>query len=649
MKYSSKDLKTEEKFRIIIGEEAKTGYIDEKIDGIILRDGPCGVRNIEKDEKGNIKPTSTYPSPSVLSNTWNRKLAYLEGESIGNDAIENNVDILFGPGVNIKRTPLCGRNFEYFSEDPYLAGLMSKEYIKGLQKKGIGACLKHFALNNREHYRLVSSSECDKRTLMEIYARQFEIALEAKPYVVMCSYNQVNGVYASENKPLLDILRKKFNYKGVIMSDFGAVQSIYRSLNAGIELIMPRMEKYDKWIIEDYNNHKISDEVLNRSVDKILKLEEKCKSFNKKINYTKEERHNNAVKISLEGIVLLKNDNNILPLKRKDKVLFVGDAVRTPTINGGGSALCETSYKEKDLEKLFKNKVCDYSLDGSDVDLSKYDKVVVLINDVVAKEGEDRKSITLPKKSLDLINDITSRHNNVILGVYAGSIVDFTNIDDKVKGLLFIGYPGEGCNESLYKILSGKVSPSGKLSETIPMNIDDTYTKLDEGNGYVEDYTDRIFVGYRYYDKYNKKVRYPFGYGLSYATFKYSNLNIIKEDNGNIIISYNIENTSDIDAKEVSEVYVKDLISTVIRPERELKNFSKDLIKAHEIKLITLTLTPRDFMFYSVIKDDWYLESGEFEISIGSSSRDIKLSKIINIEKEDEYTKESTIFDRPKE
>lgn len=649
MKYSSKDFTTEEKFRIIIGEEAKTAYIYGKLDGIVLRDGPCGVRNIEKDKDGNIKPTTTYPSPSVLSNTWNKKLAFLEGESIGNDAIENNVDILFGPGVNIKRTPLCGRNFEYFSEDPYLAGLMAKEYIRGLQKKGIGACIKHFALNNREHYRLVSSSECDKRTLMEIYARQFEIALEAKPYLVMCSYNQVNGVYASENKPLLDILRKKFNYKGIIMSDFGAVQSVHRSLNAGIELIMPRIDKYDKWIEEDYNNNKITDEVLNKKVDKILKLEEKCKSFNKKINYSKEERHNNAVKISLEGIVLLKNEDNILPLKRKDKVLFVGDAVRTSTINGGGSALCISNYQEPELEKLFNNKVSDYALDAYNTDFSMYDKVIVLVNDVVAKEGEDRKSITLPEKSLDLIDFVTSKHSNVIIGIYASSVVDLTGIDDKVKGLLFIGYPGEGCNESLYKLLSGKVSPSGKLSETIPMNIEDTYTKLDEGNGYVEDYTDRIFVGYRYYDKYNKKVRYPFGYGLSYATFEYSNLNVLKEENGNIKVSYTIKNSSDIDAKEVSEVYVKDLISTVIRPEKELKNFSKDLIKAHESKNITLTLTPRDFMFYSIVKDDWYLESGEFEISVGSSSRDIKLSKIINIEKEDEYTKESTIFERPKE
>ncbi len=649
MRYSSKDLKTEEKFRIIIGEEAKTAYIDGKIDGLVLRDGPCGIRNIEKDRDGNVKPTTTYPSPSVLSNTWNRKLAYLEGESIGNDAIDNNVDILFGPGINIKRTPLCGRNFEYFSEDPYLAGIMSKEYIKGLQKKGIGACVKHFALNNREHYRLVSSSECDKRTLMEIYARQFEIALEAKPYLVMCSYNQVNGVYASENKPLLDILRKKFNYKGIIMSDFGAVQSVYRSLNAGIDLIMPRIDKYDKWIKEDYDNLRITDNTLNKKVDNVLELVDKCKNNKKVINYSKCERHNNAVKISLEGIVLLKNENNILPLQRKDKVLFVGDAVRTPIVNGGGSALCQTSFKEPDLEKLFKNRISDYSLDATDIDLKEYDKVVILVNDVISKEGEDRKNITLPNNVRDLINDITSRHNNVILGIYSGSIVDLTDIDDKVKGLLHIGYPGEGCNESLYKILSGKVSPSGKLSETIPMNINDTYTKLDEGNGYVEDYTDRIFVGYRYYDKYNKKVRYPFGFGLSYATFEYSNLNVLKEENGNIKVSYTIKNTSDIDAKEVSEVYVKDLICTVIRPEKELKNFSKDLIKAHESKNITLTLTPKDFMFYSVVKDDWYLESGEFEISVGSSSRDIKLSKIISIEKEDEYTKESTIFERPKE
>lgn len=649
MKYSSKDFTTEEKFRIVIGEEAKTAYIDGKLDGIVLRDGPCGIRNIEKDKDGNIVSTTTYPSPSVLSSTWNKKLAFLEGESIGNDAIENNVDILFGPGINIKRTPLCGRNFEYFSEDPYLAGIMAKEYVKGLQKKGIGACVKHFALNNREHYRLVSSSECDKRTLMEIYARQFEIALEAKPYLVMCSYNQVNGVYASENKPLIDILRKKFNYKGVIMSDFGAVQSVYRSLNAGIDLIMPRMEKYDKWIEEDYKNSKITDDLLNKKVNKILKLEEKCKSFNKRINYSKEDKHNNAVKISLEGIVLLKNDDNILPLKKKDKVLFVGDAVRTPTINGGGSALCQTSYKELDLETLIKNKVSDYSIDASNIDLSKYDKIIVLVNDVVAKEGEDRKNITLPQKALDLINNITSRHNNVILGIYAGSIVDLTDIEGKVKGLLFMGYPGEGCNESLSKILSGKVSPSGKLSETIPMNIYDTYTALDEGNGYVEDYTDRIFVGYRYYDKNNKKVRYPFGFGLSYATFEYSNLDIKQNENGSVKVSYTIKNTSNIDAKEVSEVYVTDLISTVIRPERELKNFSKDLIKAHKSKNITIELFPKDFMFYSPVKDDWYLESGEFEISIASSSRDIRLSKIINIEKEDEYTKESTIFERPKD
>ena len=649
MKYNVDDFTLEEKFKIIVGEEAKSVYIPGKLDGIIFRDGPCGVRNIEKDDKGNIKPTTLYPSTQVLSNTWNRKLAYLEGESIANDAIENGVDCMFAPGVNIKRTPLCGRNFEYYSEDPYLAGILAKEYIKGMQSKGIGATIKHFALNNREYYRLVSSSECDYRTMMEIYTRQFEIALEAKPYLVMCSYNQVNGVYASENAPLLDgILRKRFKYKGVIMSDFGAVSNVAKALNASLDYIMPKCE-YDKWIKEDYESGKLSLDTINKRVKKILELKEKTENNHKKINYTKEQRHNNSVKIATEGVVLLKNDEGILPLKKKDKVIFIGDAIRKPTTHGLGSADVTTSYVEKVLEKYFNLKKSDYSKDGLDVNLDDYDKIVLAVNDTVISEGMDREGITLPSNEIELINRITNGRDNVILCIYSGSAVDLTGIDDKVKAIVYMGYTGEGTNETLYNILSGKVSPSGKLSESFPYNINDTYTKLDKGNGYVEDYNDRIFVGYRYYDKYNIDVRYPFGYGLSYATFEYSNLDIEKLDSGDYKVSYDIKNTSNVNAKEVSEVYVSDVKSTVIRPIRELKNFSKDMIKAHETKRVSVILKEKNFMFFSVVKDDWYLESGEFIISVGTSSRDIKLSKTITIENEDEFTKESTIFERPKE
>ena len=649
MKYKIEDFTIEEKLKLIVGEEEKSLYIPGKLDGIVFRDGPCGIRNIEKDSSGHVKPTTLYPSTQVLSNTWNRKLAYLEGVSIANDAIDSNVDCVFAPGVNIKRTPLCGRNFEYYSEDPYQAGILAKEYIKGLQSKGIGATVKHFALNNREHYRLVSSSECDLRTMMEIYTRQFEIALEAKPYLVMCSYNQVNGVYASENAPLLDgILRKRFKYKGVIMSDFGAVSNVFKSLNASLDYIMPKCE-YDKWILEDYRSGKLKEDIINKRVKKILELKEKTENNLKKINYTKEDRHKNAVKIATEGIVLLKNNDNILPLKKKDRVIFIGDAVRNPLSHGLGSADVYTGYKEKDLESYFNTKKSDYSIDGNDVNFNNYDKVVLVVNDYVLKEGEDRCCITLPEKEIALISEITFKAKNVILCIYSGSSVDLTGIDDKVEAILYMGYTGEASNEALYNILSGKESPSGKLSESFPYNIDDTYTKLSRGNGYVEDYTDRIFVGYRYYDKYGIDVRYPFGCGLSYAKFEYSNLRIEKLDSGNYIVSYDIKNTSNVNAKEISEVYVSDVISTVVRPINELKNFSKDLIKAGETKTISVELKERDFMFFSVVKNDWYLESGEFIIKVGSSSRDIKLSKSIIIDKEDEFTKESTIFERPKD
>ena len=667
MKIQTKDLTLDEKLLLLTGDSVwTTNSLNGKLKSIWLSDGPHGLRKLTEKGWGSWETTveaTAMPNLSLVSNSWDKELFYLMGSTLADDCIDNNVDVLLAPGVNIKRTPLCGRNFEYVSEDPFLAGTLAKEYIDGIQNKGVGTSLKHFALNNREYDRLYQSSDVDERTMMEIYFRAFEIALRAKPWTVMCSYNPVNGVYASENKKLLDTyLRKTLGFDGVIVSDWGAVHNRYKALKATLDLEMPNSDAAFNNLKNAYEKGLITDQEIDSSVDRILALIEKTENDKKKTTTNKAERHQNAVKIAAESMVLLKNEDNLLPIKNGQSVAVAGMFANNPPMGGGGSAIVKTAFKQEPFDKLLKDKLPNSEIKqqktwegGVDRNRNLKEKIInaygadvsiiCIGNDsVVESEDFDRITIKLRPNQINNIKEIAKANENTVVLLYAGSAVDVSDWIDDVKALLLVGFAGEGANEAITDILTGKVCPSGKLTETYPVSIEDTYCEEFMGNGGAELYSDGIFVGYRYYDASDAQVMFPFGYGLSYANFTYSDLEVIKTGDTDFTVRYKITNNSNIDAKEISEVYVKDVVSMVIRPEKELKGFSKDLIKAGETKTVEVKLDFSSFAYYSTAFDKWHVENGDFEILVGSSSQDILLKGKVKIDLPNE-TQQSNEYD----
>ena len=638
-----KDLTLEEKLTLLCG---KNGWTTEtcggKVPEIRVSDGPHGLRLVLKVDDGKevSADATAMPSLSVVANGWNKLAACEQGGTIADDCADNGVDVLLAPGVNVKKTPLCGRNFEYFSEDPYLAGTLAAEYISGVQSRGVGACLKHFCANNVENDRSWQSSEVDERTLNEIYLKPFEIALKAKPWTVMCSYNPINGVYASENKKMLaDVLRKRLGFDGLVMSDWGAVHNGYKAVRAGLDLRMPHDDESFAVLKDAYEKGYLTIEQIDESVSRVLALAEKVSSTKKHAQTEKSQRHSNAVKIAEEGIVLLKNEDGILPVKGK-KIAVSGAFAANPAIGGGGSSTVSTAYKIPTLAKAIENitgekvesSVGVYENTSGTAKLAysqayNADVCVVAVGDGMQKisEGCDRNTLKLSPEQENYIIELSRYNKNLVVVIESGSAVDVSAFESYAKAIIFAGFAGEGVNEALAEIITGKVCPSGKLAETFPYSLDDTYMGSYKGDGLTVEYGEGVFVGYRYYDRYDIPVRYPFGYGISYAKFEYSDLKTEKTGDTDFTVSYTVKNVSSVDGKEVSEVYVRDVIAMVARPVKELKGYSKDLIKAGEEKRVSVKLDFSSFAYYSVAMDKWLVENGDFEISVGSSSRDIKL------------------------
>lgn len=649
MKYNIKDFSIDEKIRFLNGVGLWRIYnADGKVKEVYMSDGPNGLNRRDDTGRNIISRATAIPNSVTIANSWNREIGYLAGEIIAQDCIDWDVDVLLAPGVNIKRTPLCGRNFEYFSEDPYLAGEMASEYILGLQEQGVGTCVKHFCANNREEQRCFQTSEVDERTLFEIYIKPFEMILKkAKPWSLMTSYNLINGVYASENKKLMtDVLRKKFGYEGLIMSDWESVHSCYKASNAGLDLEMPYNKTSFDEMKDAFNKGFITEEVIDEHVINILKFIEKTEC-EKKVKYSKEERHEKALNIAREGIVLLKNDN-ILPLKEQNVLII--NAEETPPLGGGGSAELKTDYVQQTFAQYFSKNNPEISIKTYNrrsrralmTEAYDADAIILRVYADTEAENSDRTSLRLSLEQERTILSLAEVNDKIIVAIYGGSAIDVSPWQDKVKGIIFCGFCGEVSNESLAEIITGKVCPSGKLSETFPIILEDTPTGINRGNNFTEWYKEGIFVGYRYYENYNVPVAYPFGYGLSYATFEYSNLKVEKLGETEYVVSYDITNTSNIDAKEISQVYVKDVLSMVSRPKKELKGFSKDLIKAGETKNVKVKLDSNAFAYYNLSMDSWFVENGAFEIMVGASSQDIRLSEKIKISLPEE-TQQSTI------
>ena len=659
MKVQLKDLSIDEKLKLLSGKDHwSTHDLEGKLTSVFMADGPNGLRR--QDASGKTIRATAMPNVSVVANTWSKEHAKLNGATIADDCIDYGVDILLAPGVNIKRTPLNGRNFEYFSEDPYLAGTLAKEYIDGVQERGVGTSLKHYCANNREYDRLYQSNEIDERALFEIYLKPFEIALKSEPSTVMCSYNLVNGVWMSEHRKLLNnVLRDKMGYKGLIVSDWSAVHNHVNAVKATLDLRMPYHPDAFAQLKNAYENGELTEQEIDFCVSNVLNLvEKKEKTGTRRAKYSKEERHANAVEIAKEGIVLLKNDDNVLPLTSDKKITVVGKYADSPTMGGGGSACALTDFVQPKLSEILSEKLgvqvqggtafCggwhnEANAGGDYVRGARYDYEKIYDSDVTlvcvgeqaptVSENYDKQNIKLTAEQEDLIIRATELNDNVVVLLYAGSAIDVSAWIDRVKGVVFVGFAGEGVNQALASILVGETNPSGKLAETFPICLEDTFTEDDFGDKNVEWYNDGILVGYRYYDKADIEVMFPFGYGLSYSQFEYSDLEVKKIDKTEFEVSYNVKNVSDVDGKEVSEVYVKEVLPYVLRPEKELKAFSKDSIKAGETKRITVKLEFDAFAYYCTARDGWHVDSGAYEIMIGSSSRDILLKERIKIEK----------------
>lgn len=629
------------------------------IPNVMVSDGPHGLRkqDLKADHLGvNISIKAVcFPSACATACSFNKELIQTMGKALGNECQAEDVSVLLGPGCNIKRSPLCGRNFEYFSEDPYLASQMAKHHILGVQSTGTGTSLKHFLANNQEHRRMSTSANIDERTLREIYLCAFETAVkEAQPKTVMCSYNRVNGTFASENKRYLtDILRDEWGFKGLVVSDWGAVNDRVKGLKAGLDLEMPSSGGInDKLIVDAVNNGTLSEETLNTSVERILTLMyQYLENRNVNAKFDMDSDHALAEKIAQECMVLLKNDDNILPLKKGSKVAYIGKFAQKPRYQGGGSSHIN-SYKvsnaldsSKDFASITYAQGYDTNKDVTNptllaeaIEVAKNSDVAVVfagLPDTFESEGFDRTHMNMPNCQNELIERIAEVQPNVVVVLHNGSPVAMPWID-KVKGIIETYLTGQASGSAVSKILFGEVNPSGKLAETFPIKLQDNPSCLTGfGEGDEVNYSEGIFVGYRYYDKKDMQVLFPFGYGLSYTSFEYSNLKTSSDtikDTDTLTVTVDVTNTGSVAGKEIVQLYIQDVESSVVRPIKELKGFEKVSLEPNETKTVTFTLDKRSFAYYNVDIKDWHVETGKFNILIGKSSRDIVLSKEVEVQ-----------------
>ena len=623
---------------------------------VMVSDGPHGLR--KQDEKGdhlgiNDSIKAVCFPPAVLSAcSFDRGLMEEMGKAIGREAQANDVSVVLGPAVNIKRSPLCGRNFEYYSEDPYLAGEIAAAFVKGVQSQHVGTSIKHFAANNQEYRRMSSSSEVDERTLREIYFPAFETAVKkAQPYTFMCSYNQINGTFASENKWLLtDVLRGEWGFKGYVMSDWGAVNDRVKGLEAGLELEMPASGgDNDAMIVKAVKDGALEEKILDQAVERILRIIFEYADHRKPQEFTMEKDHEEAQHIAEESMVLLKNENHILPLKTSEKAAFIGGFARNPRFQGGGSSHINCFKTTNVLDSV----PCDAQVvyaEGFPADRDFYDKaladeavkaaaeadkavIFAGLPESFESEGYDRSHMRLPECQNRLITEILKVQPNTVIVLHNGSPVEMPWLGE-IKGLLETYLGGQAGGAAAANILYGKINPSGKLAETMPLKLSDNPSYLNFGGGEKVEYREGIFVGYRYYDTQEMDVAFPFGYGLSYTTFAYSNLKLSMEnptEKDTVMVSADVTNTGKSAGKEVVQLYIRDLTGSAIRPEKELKGFEKVFLEPGETKTVTMELNKRSFAWYNTELHDWFAASGDYEILVGASSRDIRLTETLHL------------------
>ena len=620
-----------------------------------MADGPHGVRaEYEKN-------CTAFPNLCLVGATWDKELVRKMGVALAKDCIENNIDMLLGPGINIKRQMLCGRNFEYISEDPVLAGEIAAAYINGLQSLGVAASLKHYAANNQEKYRITASVDADIRTLMEIYLKAFEIAIKkSAPKSVMCAYNKIHSIWCSENKFLLtEVLRDMWGYKGFVVSDWCAVHNSPKAFKAGLDLEMPRNIHIETVMKKAIESGEITMEEIDRAVGRMIDfLQERPE---KNIEYNRDEQHKIAREVAAAGTVLLKNEKNVLPITKEKykKIAVVGEFAKNPLICGQGSAEVnawkeyidsplneigkilgedvEVKYLEMYQKTSFSKEMLWPKLGEFDQFIKDSDLVLMFIGAMESEDTEqfDRRTAEFNPNYELFIKHAIESGKKVVAVMQSGAAMILSDWIKKSHGIVQMWLGGEAAGGGIADVLCGEVNPSGKLSETFPNKIrtDLAYP----GNEHTIEYPERIFVGYRYYDLHPEEITYPFGHGLSYTEFAYSDLDVKRVDD-RLDVSFNLKNTGEVNGAEVCQIYLGDPVSTVIRPIKELKAFEKVYLEAGETKRLSLSIDIKDLGYYNVLLRDWVTEPGEYIVYVGASSRDIRLEKTILINDSAPYT-----------
>lgn len=673
------ELTLEEKASLCSGADFwHTKAIDRlNIPAAMVSDGPHGIRKQENlsDHMGvaeSIKAIG-FPTASAMACSFDRDLLHKVGDALGEECVAEDLAVLLGPGINMKRSPICGRNFEYYSEDPVVAGELGAAFVNGVQEHGVGTSLKHFAANNQEWRRMSISAEIDERTLREIYLAAFEtVVKKAQPWTIMCSYNRINGVYSCENDWLLNkVLRDEWGFEGLVMTDWGAMDERVPSLKAGLDLEMPDCHgETDKLIVKAVQSGELEESVLDTAVERILTMVDKYLTARKDIDpasmvhplpssvergYDVAAHHALARTTAEQSAVLLKNED-ILPLQKDKKIAFIGEFAKVPRIQGGGSSHINNTSIESALEAAgdsvsyaqgfhIDEETTDETLLQEAITLAKESDVAVIfagLPDSFESEGFDRTHLNMPANQNELIARISEVQPNAVVVLHSGSPIAMPWLDN-VAGVLQMYLAGQASGGAAVNLLFGDATPCGKLAETFPLHLEDNPSYLNfPGNREKVCYQEGIFIGYRYYDKKKMDVLFPFGYGLSYTDFTYSNMkvtvngknaadvDVIKETD-EIVVSADITNTGNCDGAEIVQLYIKNPVVYEIRPEKELRDFAKVFLKAGETKTVTFTLNARAFSYYETRIHDWYAESGDYEILLASSSRDIRLQDTVSI------------------
>lgn len=628
------------------------------IPALMVTDGPHGLRKQTGtgDHLGlnDSVPAVCFPTAAALACSFDPELITEVGKALGSECQAEDVSVILGPGTNIKRSPLCGRNFEYFSEDPYLAGRMAAAHIQGVQSRHVGTSLKHFMGNSQEYRRMTSSSEIDERTMREIYLPAFERAVkEAQPWTVMCCYNRINGVYGCENPyTLTDILRDEWGFEGYVMTDWGAMNDKIASIKAGLELEMPGgSAETDQKVIDAVKSGALDEKLVDRAVTRILNVMAQYidhRDPDAKFDYKGD--HALARRVESECAVLLKNDG-MLPLKPGAKVAVIGQFADQPRYQGGGSSHINPCEVTSALTAMAED--CDltyargYVTDRDETDpallseaveAAKAADVAVIfagLPDAFESEGYDRTHIDMPNCQNELISAVAAAQKRTVVVLHNGSVIRMPWLNE-VSAVLEAYLGGQAVGGACADLLFGRVNPSGKLAETFPLRVQDNPSYLNYG-GYddVVEYREGVYVGYRYYDAKEMPVQFPFGYGLSYTTFAYSDLQLSAgsiTDADTLCASCKITNTGSMAGKEIVQLYVGEHRPCIGRPPKELKGFAKVDLAPGETKTVTFALDKRAFAFYDVKLKDWRVNTGEFSILVGASSRDIRLTGEVHVD-----------------